>query len=98
MAFSLGRTLAVRFALTMGVALVAIALWAYRGMTQILRDQLDRSLHSSYQVQSGALALQGSIVPLPNVDEQGFVEINGLVVGRDVAGRIVQANADRPWI
>ena len=61
MAFSLGRTLAVRFALTMGVALVAIALWAYRGMTQILRDQLDRSLHSSYQVQSGALALQGSI-------------------------------------
>ncbi|MEZ0332787.1 MAG: ATP-binding protein [Gemmatimonadales bacterium] len=93
MAFSLGRTLAVRFALTMGVALVAIALWAYRGMTQILRDQLDRSLHSSYQVQSGALALQGSIVPLPNVDEQRFVEINGLVVGRDVAGRIVQANA-----
>jgi signal transduction histidine kinase len=94
MAFSLGRTLAVRFALTMGLALVAIALWAYWGMTQILRDQLDQSLHSSYQVQSGALALQGSIVPLPDVDERGFIEINRMVVGRDVTGHIVQANAD----
>jgi signal transduction histidine kinase len=93
MGFSLGRTLAVRFALTMGLALIAMALWAYQGMTQILRDQLDRSLHSNYQVHYGALALQGTIVPLPKVDEQRFVEINRLVVGRDLAGRIVQVNA-----
>ena len=43
-------------------------------MTRILRDQLDRSLHTSYEVQAGALAAQGSIVPLPSVDERRFVE------------------------
>jgi hypothetical protein len=92
MARSLRRTLAVRFSLTMDVALVAIALWAYLGMTRILRDQLDRSLYTSYQVHAGALATQGSIVQLPSVAELRLLEINRLVVGRDKTGRIVQAN------
>src|SRR5688572_498714 len=95
MAARLSRTLAVRFALTMGVALVVITLGAYRGMTRILRDQLDRSLRSTYELQSGALAARGSIFRLPGVDERRFEEeINRLVVGRDTAGRIVQANTE----
>ena len=61
MASSLSRTLSVRFAITMGVALVAIALWAYAGLSRILRDQLDRSLHATYELQVGALAIRGSI-------------------------------------
>jgi signal transduction histidine kinase len=93
MALSLARTLAVRFALTMAVALVAIALWAYWGVNGILRDQLDRSLRTTYQLQSSALASRGAIFRLPAVDHPRFVEqINRLVVGRDSAGRIVQGN------
>jgi len=95
MAFRLGRTLAVRFAVTMGVALVAIVLWAYQGMIQILRDQIDQSLKTTYEVQASTLALQGSIFRLPKVDERRFVEINRLVVVRDVTGHIVQANAEQ---
>jgi signal transduction histidine kinase len=93
MAHSLRRTLAVRFSLTMVVALVAIALWAYLGMIQILRDQLDRSLYTSYEVQASALSTQGSVVQLPSVGGWRLEEINRLVVARDVTGRIVQANA-----
>jgi two-component system heavy metal sensor histidine kinase CusS len=93
MAHSLGRTLATRFALTMGVALVAIALWTYRGVTVILREQLDRSLQATYEIQAGALAADGSIVPLSAVDERWFVEeVNRLVVGWDATGRIAQVN------
>jgi signal transduction histidine kinase len=95
MAFSLARTLAVRFALTMVVGLVAIALWVCAGVNRVLHEQLDRSLSTTYELQSGALTLHGNIVPLPAVEERRFVEeINRLVVGRDSSGRIVQVNAE----
>jgi two-component system heavy metal sensor histidine kinase CusS len=94
-AYRLGRTLAARFSLTMGVALVAIALWAYWGMRETLRDQLDRSLQSTYELQAGVLAAQGYLYPLRDVDERRFVkEINRLVAGRDARGVILQVNAE----
>lgn len=95
MASSLRRTLAVRYSLTMAVALVAIALWAYTGMRRLLRDQLDRSLHSTLELQALALSHDGRILPVPPMDERRFVEqINRVVVGRDTRGRIIQANRD----
>jgi two-component system heavy metal sensor histidine kinase CusS len=79
----------------MAVALVAIAVWVCAGVTRILHEQLDRSLSSTYELQAGALTLQGTIFPLPAVEERRFVEqINRLIVGRDSAGRIVQANTE----
>jgi signal transduction histidine kinase len=95
MASSLARTLAVRFALTMAVTLVVIALWAYWGVNRILRDQLDRSLSATYELQSGVLASRGTILQLRGVDRGRFVEqVNRLVVGWDSAGRIVQSNLE----
>jgi signal transduction histidine kinase len=95
MAFSLARTLALRFALTMAVGLVAIALWVCAGVNRVLHEQLDRSLSTTHELQSGALTLHGNIFPLPAVEERRFVEeINRLVVGRDSSGRIVQANTE----
>ncbi|HEX6670396.1 MAG TPA: hypothetical protein VF061_12590, partial [Gemmatimonadales bacterium] len=70
MASSLRRTLAVRYSLTMAVALVAIALWAYAGMRRLLRDQLDRSLHSTLELQALALSHDGRILPVPPMDER----------------------------
>ena len=92
MAFSLARALAVRFALTMAVALVAIALWAGAGVDKALHEQLDRSLSSTYELQSDALTRQAELSPLPGEDRRLIERINRLVVGRDSSGRIVQAN------
>ncbi|HEY7614797.1 MAG TPA: ATP-binding protein [Gemmatimonadales bacterium] len=91
---SLGRTLAVRFGITMGVTLTAIALLAHAGMIRILRDQLDGSLRTTYEIRSGALAVRGVILPLPNISEGELVEqTNRVVAGWDTpleaAGRQV---------
>lgn len=95
MASSLRRTLAVRYSLTMAVALLAIAVWAYWGMRATLLDQLDQSLRSTLELQAVSLAADGRIPTLPFMEEQRFVtEVNRLVVGRDDRGRIVQANRD----
>lgn len=95
MGSSLRRTLAVRYSLTMGVALLGIALWAYSGMRGMLRDQLDRSLHATLELQALALSSNGRILTLPPMDEPQFVEeINRLLVGRDDRGRIVATNRE----
>lgn len=96
MAASLRRTLAVRFSLTMAVALLAIALWSYLGMRNTLREQLDRSLHTSYELQALALGRDGRLPTLPaGLEDARFIrEINRLVVGRDSAGRVLQSNRE----
>lgn len=95
MASSLRRTLAVRFSLTMAVALVGIGMWVYSGMRRALLEQLDHSLHSTLDLQTVVLTATGRILPIPPMDERRFVEqINRLVVGRDERGRIVQANRE----
>ena len=94
MASSLRRTLALRCALTMAVALLGIALWAYLGMRRTLRDQLDTSLASSFELQSAALA-SGGMLPgaRDSMTEDEFVrDVNRLIVLRDPSGHIVQAN------
>jgi signal transduction histidine kinase len=95
MAYSLGRTLAVRFALTMGAALALMALWAYRGVTVIMHDSLDRSLEATYEIQSGVVAVHGDFAPLRPIDERHFVEqVNRMVVGWDASGRMEQVNLE----
>jgi two-component system OmpR family sensor kinase len=80
----------------MGLALLLIALWAYLGMRRTLIDQLDRSLHSSFKLQSLAIADNGQLLGRSGaMTEERFVhEINRLVVVRDSTGRIVQASTD----
>ncbi len=94
MAASLRRTLAVRYSLTMAVALLAIALWSYLGVRNTLREQLDQSLHSSYELQ--ALALEhGDRLPILSSGGDGgrfLRRVNRLVVVRDSTGRVFQAN------
>lgn len=96
MAASLRRTLAVRYSLTMAVALLAIALWSYRGVRETLRTQLDQSLHTTLELQALALTPDGRLPTLPaTLDESEFLhQVNRLVVGRDSAGRVVYANRD----
>ena len=95
MAWSLRRTLAVRYSLTMAVALVGVALWAYSGIRNLLRDQLDRSLHSTLELQTLALSRNGRVLTVPPMDEREFVDqINRVVVGRDDQGRIIEVNRE----
>ncbi|HUF36840.1 MAG TPA: ATP-binding protein [Gemmatimonadales bacterium] len=94
MAVSLRRTLVVRYGLTMAVALLGIALWAYLGMKHTLGEQLERSLETTFELQSIDLVDHGRITASPAPpDSDGFVRrINRLVLVRDSAGLILQAN------
>lgn len=94
MAVSLRRTLAVRYGLTMAAALLAITWWAYAGVRRTLTAQLEESLHTTFELQSLNLVYNGRITPTPpTADPARFVhQINRLVVVRDSAGRILQAN------
>ncbi|HEX6104607.1 MAG TPA: ATP-binding protein [Gemmatimonadales bacterium] len=96
MAVSLRRTLAVRYSLTMGVALAGIALWAYWGMRQTLRHQLEAALATTFELQSLGLREHGRITAASgSADPAGFVaHINRLVLVRDRAGRLLQANSE----
>lgn len=96
MAVSLRRTLAVRYGLTMAVALLGIALWAYLGMRHTLGDQLEQSLEASFELQSLDLLDHGRITSSrAPADPADFVHrINRLVLVRDSAGRVLQANSD----
>ena len=94
MAVSLRRTLAVRYSLTMALALLGIVLWAYLGMKRTLALQLDQSIRSTFELQSLDLADHQRITASPApADVNGFVhQIDRLVVVRDSAGRVLQAN------
>ncbi|HEY7505539.1 MAG TPA: hypothetical protein VH700_15690, partial [Gemmatimonadales bacterium] len=73
MVWSLRRTLAVRLCLTMAVTLLAIALSTYAGMRRALREQLDRSLYTTFELQSLALARDGRLLAVPaSVGEEQF--------------------------
>jgi signal transduction histidine kinase len=91
--FSLQRTLAVRFSLTMFVALLGLALWGYLGVRSTLMRQLDRSLESSARLQVDNLAANGNLDAHESVELNHFIENgNRLVVIRDSTGRILTSN------
>jgi two-component system OmpR family sensor kinase len=91
---SLRRTLSVRFSLTMFVALLVIAFWAFLGARRILRHELDHGLAAAGYIESSAAAA-GRPVPRQGVgfDMETFVrEVNRFVVLRDPSGTILDAN------
>ena len=96
MAKSLQRSLATRFSLTMFVALLLIALWAYLGMRHTLTEQLDHGLRSASQLEADILAAEWSISRHPGATdlERFIAEVNRFVVVRDRAGHIVASNTE----
>jgi signal transduction histidine kinase len=92
--YSLRRTLAVRFSLTIFFALLLIALWAYLGAQRILREELDRGLAASAHIESDALAAGYPIAQHSEpADISEFIEtVNRFVVARDTRGGVVSAN------
>jgi signal transduction histidine kinase len=94
MARSLQRTLAVRYALTMALALVGIGLWLDRGVRRVLLEVTDRAIHTTYQLQALTLAAEGRITPGPGpLGQDRFIAgVNRLVLVRDSLGRVLEAN------
>jgi signal transduction histidine kinase len=92
---SLRRTLAVRFSLTMFLALLLISLWAFLGTHFSLSRQLDESLTSAVQLEAAALAARLPIAFQSNSNDlDAFVrQINRFVTVRDSVGGVLLANA-----
>lgn len=94
MTYSLRRTLAVRFSLTIFAALLLIALWAFLGAQRTLRTELDNGLMSALNLERDVLAT-GSTLPAhagPS-DFGDFVHnVNRFVVVRDARGNILNVN------
>jgi hypothetical protein len=91
---SLRRTLSVRFTLTMFVALLVIALWAYLGARRVLRRELDQGLVAAARIEA-ALVATGRMLPGQGAgrDRAGFVnEVNRFAVVRDGSGAVLDAN------
>lgn len=92
---SLQRTLALRYGLTMLVALVAIALWAFLGVKHTLERELDRALDNTAGLMVDVVEA-GEALPLHRgpADLGGFTaELNRLVVTRDATGRLLERNS-----
>ncbi len=92
--YSLRRTLAVRFSLTMLVALTLIAAWAFWGLHRAFREDLERGLNAALSLETDVLAGGFPIAPHAGVQHlAGFVrEVNRFVALRDGAGRVVSWN------
>lgn len=92
--YSLSRTLAVRFSLTLFVALFLIASWAYVGAQRTLRSELDRGLAAAFELSAAPLAANRPLPVQPAALEwEPFVRrINRFVAVRDAAGGIVETN------
>ena len=91
--FSLQRTLAVRFSVTMFVGLLGLALWGYLGVRDTLMEQLDRSLQSTARTQVENLLAHGSVVTHPGAELNRFIkDINRFIALRDSTGRILTSN------
>lgn len=91
---SLRRTLSVRFSLTMFVALLVIAFWAYLGARRVLRRELDRGLAAAAHIES-AIVAAGQPVPAQTLHRESaaFVrEVNRFVAIRDPSGAVLTAN------
>ncbi len=80
----------------MAVALLGITLWAYLGVRDTLTAQLDRSLAAVFKRESYLFEESGRLLltTRPRDLDAFVVEINRLVVLRDSAGRVIQANND----
>ncbi len=91
---SLRRTLAVRFSLTMLIALLAIAILAFLGSRQILRGQLDLALSTTMHLELSLLSAGMPPVeqPLPTGRETFVRDVNRLVALRNHEGNIVWYN------
>ncbi len=92
--YSLRRTLAVRFSITIFIALLFIAVWAYLGAQRILREELDHGLAAVAQLE---FAVIGAGFPIAlhaepsNLD--GFIDVvNRFVVVRDVDTGVLAVN------
>ncbi|NIM49786.1 MAG: HAMP domain-containing protein [Gemmatimonadales bacterium] len=92
--YSLRRTLAVRFSLTIFVALLFIALWAYLGAQRVLRRELDRSLAAAAQLQSAALAagLPIAVHTEPARMDEFIDMVNRFVAVRNAETTVVASN------
>jgi signal transduction histidine kinase len=92
--YALRRTVAVRFSLTIFVALLLIALWAYHGTRRILREALDRNLAASAQLEAAVLASRLPIAIHPgSADVDRFIQrVNRFVAIRDENGDIIESN------
>lgn len=91
---SLSRTLSVRFSLTMFVALLVIAFWAYLGARRVLRRELDQGLSAAAHIESSVVAA-GRPIPRQGAghDMAAFVrEVNRFVVLRDQNGAVLDVN------
>ncbi len=94
MTYSLRRTLAVRFSLTIFAALLLIALWAFLGAERTLRTELDNGLMSALNLERDVLA-SGNTLPAHagSADFGAFVHnVNRFVVVRDTRGNILNMN------
>jgi signal transduction histidine kinase len=92
--YSLRRTLAVRFSVTIFAALVLIALWAFMGAQHALRTQLDNGLTSALNLETDVLASGHSLPPHTGpLSFEDFVhEVNRFVVVRDIKGNVLDMN------
>lgn len=94
MTYSLRRTLAVRFSLTIFAALLLIALWAFLGAQRTLRRGLDNGLRSAVNLELDVLAA-GLTLPAHagTTDFDAFVhQFNRFVVVRDARGNVLNMN------
>lgn len=94
MTYSLRRTLAVRFSLTIFAALLLIALWAFLGAQRTLRTELDNGLVSALNLERDVLATGSTLPAHAGPSEFGdFVHnVNRFVVVRDARGNILNMN------
>lgn len=92
--YSLRRALALRFSITMFVALLLIALWAYWGADRVIREQLDRAIESTLILHATELRHQHRIdQTLYESDYEGFIDVvNRFVILRDADGGIIDHN------
>lgn len=91
--FSLRRTLAVRFSLTMFVGSLGLALWGYLGVRDALLRQLDQSLESSARLEVDALAAYGGLAGHKSAGLSHFIkDVNRFVAIHDSAGQILTSN------
>jgi signal transduction histidine kinase len=92
--YSLRRTVAVRFSLTIFVALLLIALWAYVGARQVLEEALDNNLAAAAQLEAAVLAsrLPIALQPDPSQLDQFVRSVNRFVAVRDSTTYIVETN------
>lgn len=92
--YSLSRTLVVRFSVTIFVALVLIALWAYLGTQRILHEQLDQGIRVAYQQQIASLAAGRTLPVHPGAVDfvQFSTTVNRFVAVRSDNGAVIETN------